>query len=888
MQRSHENARHCVPLVHLTEAIGGATTQSLLWAARGRVHRRLARAIEFPVVVVSAPSGFGKSTVLREYFAAADYAHRRLILAPKHADLLGFMRVLAACVADVAPALTTSFMGVYDRMNGADDAPRQIAQWAAGHLRRADVNILIDGLENAADERLFGLLTELVDQTSDACVQWIILTQDAGRFPVARWLADDRMDVPIDEVDLALSVEDLETGVRLTHAPVDASRICALAESAAHWPAAVALLLCELLTGASLQRELTQRSPYADFADRAFSACSGVEQRFLLETCLYRRFDREVLGVAGWTHVDSTLERLSDAGAFIYHDATGAYCYHELFRGFLEDRLRSKASEMFARIASQAAAVCHRVGRWSDALELYTDLQAATPLASLLSEHGFALMDRGEADTVSRALASLGENDFTAFPVALALKASLESLNGSFDVAEAWFRHAIKNVGDSSARSAIVFRFATDLVRRDRRDAIDLLKPIVDESGHDLNLTVSLAGLLATAYATHHMDAEAAQAIQRALDRMPAVDDVAICAKLYYQAGYVALFAQDWSSAKRFAQRALDTALDAHLYDIAARALSILYNVAMDHEDDIITTRKHLEELASCSIKAGSRYLLMYATLSQYEIEVLAGNLVESARLDATLVSLEVDYSVIATETLLPAQALRATWTGDFHRAYRLIAPTAEKQITPIRQAQRYAEIAVYAAAAGLREEAATAADRALVLTPKSAFGDKTITFTKAYVALALTLLGRRARAQQILLALKRAKTSARLEQLVDAFLTINERWEQGRYSTALRSQLDRLEENDLGGVGRLIEALPLPETFRGEFAQLTVIEREVLIHLSAGLVAEEIASLSGRHIEAVESSIVSLCRKLGCSGPRHAVALAQSGEPRGISADGN
>jgi DNA-binding CsgD family transcriptional regulator len=116
-----------------------------------------------------------------------------------------------------------------------------------------------------------------------------------------------------------------------------------------------------------------------------------------------------------------------------------------------------------------------------------------------------------------------------------------------------------------------------------------------------------------------------------------------------------------------------------------------------------------------------------------------------------------------------------------------------------------------------------------------------------------------------------------RLRTLVAAIQTINDRWAAGRYSSDLRETLEDLNACDLGGIGRLIEALPLPETFRGQFAQLNAPEREVLIHMSAGLNSSEVASLSGQSTESIDALIVSLCRKLGCSSPRHAVALAKS-----------
>jgi DNA-binding CsgD family transcriptional regulator/tetratricopeptide (TPR) repeat protein len=526
------------------------------------------------------------------------------------------------------------------------------------------------------------------------------------------------------------------------------------------------------------------------------------------------------------------------------------------------------------------------VGRWTDALELYVDLQAATPLAELLSERGFELVDRGEADLVYRGLAALTDVDFTAFPAALAVKASLESLHGNFDLAEAWFRHAIQNASESS-RGPIVFRFATDLVRQERRDAIDFLEPIVAEGGQDRELTVLLAGLLATAYARDQQNTQAAFTIARALEALDGVDDPAVRAKLFYQAGYVAFFARDSGRAKGFAQAAVETALALHLYDIAARALSILYSIAMDYEDDVRAALRYLNQLASCSVKAGSRHLQLYATLGQFEIEVFRGNLIESARLDDELKELEVEYSTFASEMLLPAQALRATWSGDFHRAYRLIATTAENQITPRRQSQRHAEIALYAAAAGLRAEAAATVRRALVTEPKDERIDKSVAFTKAYIALTLNMLGRHQRAARVTEELRSSpELTPRLKKFVDVIAAINDRWATGTYRANLSEELDELAAFDLGGICRLIEALPLPETLRGEFGGLTRPEREVLVQLAAGLSSARISELSSRSAELVDALVRSLCRKLGCKSPRDAVALAQSSEMLGTQSE--
>src|ERR1035438_7450599 len=91
------------------------SAQALLSLARSRIFKRLERAVDFPLLIVSAPTGFGKSTVLREFFKATGRPYRCLDVAPNQCDLLGFMRAFANSLGDLVPALLTSFLGVYDR-----------------------------------------------------------------------------------------------------------------------------------------------------------------------------------------------------------------------------------------------------------------------------------------------------------------------------------------------------------------------------------------------------------------------------------------------------------------------------------------------------------------------------------------------------------------------------------------------------------------------------------------------------------------------------------------------------------------------------------------------------------------------------------------------------
>jgi DNA-binding CsgD family transcriptional regulator len=275
-------------------------------------------------------------------------------------------------------------------------------------------------------------------------------------------------------------------------------------------------------------------------------------------------------------------------------------------------------------------------------------------------------------------------------------------------------------------------------------------------------------------------------------------------------------------------------------------------------------------------VRAGSRPLLLYATLCLHEIEVQSGNVPQIERLNTQLASLEVFFSMLATETLLPAQALQATWSGDFYRAYRLLEPGAEHQIDLDRRAFRHAEIALYVAAAGLRVEALAAAERALAIVRRLHSVDRTVMQTLAYVALAFVLTRRHARAAKLLARVSASgDTGDRMRIFVRIVGTLARRWSSPSASTELEGQLEELEAHDRGGLARMVEALPLPETARGRIAQLTSAERRLLGQLSKGMDPGLIASSEGRRPQRVAAQISSICRKLGCAEYSHAVAVA-------------
>ena len=237
------------------------------------------------------------------------------------------------------------------------------------------------------------------------------------------------------------------------------------------------------------------------------------------------------------------------------------------------------------------------------------------------------------------------------------------------------------------------------------------------------------------------------------------------------------------------------------------------------------TARDALLQLEEAGRKAGNDGLRLYAILNAYALEVDAGDVAALDRLNRQLGEMQVLLTPMVSEALLPAQALRAAWSGRFEHAYDLLAPGAEKLFDDDRIAYRWAEVAVYAAAAGKRDVAIEAIRHCRASAGRLASDQTLAVRSIAYVALAEALLGNARAAAVAIAGARRASTAThgRIRALVvavAAFVRCRRGGSAGL--VALADSLDELERLGLGGVARFIGRLPASaiESVRAPYAE--------------------------------------------------------------------
>jgi HD-GYP domain-containing protein (c-di-GMP phosphodiesterase class II) len=184
----------------------------------------------------------------------------------------------------------------------------------------------------------------------------------------------------------------------------------------------------------------------------------------------------------------------------------------------------------------------------------------------------------------------------------------------------------------------------------------------------------------------------------------------ALRARVFTRAARVALEIGDLEIARERALIAAPLAAAHSLYEIAASAYSTLYNIAYDIDDDAAASMNYLHRQQDMAIKSGTLRFDLFALFGSYELQAEAGDLAALAQTRGRLELVDThDAAVELMEGMIPSEALQAAWIGNFDDARRRLAPTAERQGTAVRRSLCWAQIGLYAAAAGDGQRSAEA-----------------------------------------------------------------------------------------------------------------------------------------------------------------------------------
>lgn len=839
---------------------------------RARVLERISQARAFPVALIVAPAGYGKSVALRQHLETLTEPYVRFDMGPEHDTLAGFLRGLATALHDVAPHM---FGTLADALRGGGEGS-ELAGWLSAHLQDFRGVIAIDDLQHARDPEVFAFLQSAITRLKGR-VSWLIASRTAPDLPVASWMTYGDMDLAVDERDLAFTLEEVRDASDGTGAgDEELERFVAMTGG---WATALSFAMrsrvrtSELAAIGSETREMV----YGYLAEQVYAQLTESEREMLHVAAYLPVIDLEMLIAAGFPDAFAMLEKLRKRVAFLSVESGRTYRCHDLFRDFLQHQVQLLGADVTRDLQIRVARVLQERGDPISALRVYVGLGAESAILPFLQQHGFEFLDKGHGEAVDAAINALSDEARNTNAAIIALRAVRESDLGRLDRAEALFEKAVASAVDDVLRAEIAIRLASMLFAQ-MRDVTCVLEPLLREDLPE-SVYAKAISLLASAYAYAGRVGDAVSAISLTQKHVPKIESDDLRAKIFHRIGLASLvLGLPYEQICGFFEEAEALATARGIYYTAAAALTGLATATLLYEQNASKYASYAPRIIAHAAKAGDRYTMLNALLLAIDCESRLGNF-------DRMLEYERQFAAVGTTDHVRAryvnamQGMRKAWQGKFEEAYRIAA--SDTCYYNFDLVLSKATRALYALAANLRSSALELVQETLTQIEEDRFdypyGRSAADIAWLLCALVEALAGRATIARRIL---RRASLDGNdAVQALRALVTAIVGTSEGGAAAYDRSELLRnFAGTGHGGLAKVLESLLdvlLPE--RGERVVLTDAELAVLRALNDGWAPKQIAADTGRSVHTVRTLIQRATERLGCSGRQQALAVARN-----------
>ena len=403
--------------------------------ARPHLVRRLEEASNRELMLVSAPPGFGKSTILAEWARSTGRPVAWVSLDPDDNDPTRFWRYVVAALGQVRP-------GLEERVVPLLRAPEQLAPEAAVaaivNELAADpqpLALVLDDYHAIESPAIHEALAFFLERLPPGLVVVIAGRSDPplalalmrARGQLTELRAQDLRFTPEEAVELLdgawgleLQEEDVAALVNRTEGWATGLQLAALSLRASADP----VRFIAGFTGSHryvldyLTEEVLQRQP-------------DEVQSFLLETSILERLSGPLCdAVTGRTDCQRMLETTERANLFLFalDDQRRWFRYHGLFADLLQVRLQERDRERLPELHRRAAAWCDEHGLVEEAVRHALAGGDAGSAGRIVERHVDAVLGRGEGATLRRWLSTLPSKAVRSRP-GLCLVQAITALN---------------------------------------------------------------------------------------------------------------------------------------------------------------------------------------------------------------------------------------------------------------------------------------------------------------------------------------------------------------------------------------------------------------------------------------------------------------------------
>jgi LuxR family transcriptional regulator, maltose regulon positive regulatory protein len=598
---------------------------------RGALLDRLEDSAFKPVVAISAPPGYGKTTLLADWAERDSRPFAWLSIDGRDNDPAVLLSYIAVAL-DRHEAVDHSVfrtLGSPGASIMADIVPRL---GAALSTRAHPVVVALDDIHLLHNQECLDAVAVLIEHLPERS-QVVIAGRGEPPLPVGRLRAEGRL-AEIGLEDLAMGQQEARSLLRASDVDLPEADVAELTRRTEGWP--VALYLAALAVkargdGIRLPLEASDRLLVDYLQSVLLSSLSPTEVQFLTRTAVLDRLSGPlcdaVLGTTGSAEVLESLER-SNLLVISLDNHRGWYRYHHLFRELLRAGLERDEPELVRGLTLRAATWCERNGLPETAVEYAMEAGDADQVARLVERLTFPVHRGGRDATLLMWIDWLETNALIErYPAVAALGAWLHAFAGRPSAVERWAdaaeRGSVESVrpsGDTSGDGwalallrAVLCRAGVEQMRADAEFALTRM-PVSSIWRPTAHLLIGVSHQLAG-------DPEVADGILA--DAFEVAEDgggtIAVSMALA-ERSLLAMAREEWIEADALAERARSVVREHHLDDYVTSILvyAAAARVAIHNRD---ARRAHEDLVRAQRLRPQLTYVLpLFAVQARLEL----------------------------------------------------------------------------------------------------------------------------------------------------------------------------------------------------------------------------------------------------------------------------
>lgn len=368
---------------------------------RPRLIEKLQAAVEYKLTLISAPPGYGKTTLASQFARQAQCPVVWQTVEERDRDLPNLYNRCLTALESIAP-------GIRRLPSAHAYPPGELATLIADYLRdnvTGDAIYLLDDVQKIAGSSSAEIwLRELVARLPRQ-VHLIIISRMLPDLPLAEMIARREVQA-IGQEQLRLTPHEVYFLAHETQASAPSiSEVHQLVNRLEGWAAGIALALQPL--PAELERAMLEggEGPEALFdalANSMLQAQPPLLREFLLASSTLRRLTPELCTNAlGLSSAAEWLTETQIRNLFLSKAPDGLF-YHTLFRNFLQAQLKKQSPELYYNLHVKAARWFEETGGLEDAFEHYMDAELPERAGALADRVAASFFAQGKTESLIR------------------------------------------------------------------------------------------------------------------------------------------------------------------------------------------------------------------------------------------------------------------------------------------------------------------------------------------------------------------------------------------------------------------------------------------------------------------------------------------------------